>query len=84
MCRGPPGVGRKGGGGEESRAALGGQKVSLGKGMGWAEGGEVGRGGVRQRGSVKQRGLGCGGAVGRGNRWAEEASGQREPVAELI
>ena len=56
----------------------------MGKGMGWAEGGEVGRGGVRQRGSVKQRGLGCGGAVGRGNRWAEEASGQREPVAELI
>ena len=42
------------------------------------------RGGGQREGGVKQRGLGCGRAVGRGSRWAEEASGQREPVAKLI
>ena len=75
MCRGPPGVGRKGGGGEEGRAAGADRKVVWAKGWGgqkegwWAEG-ALGRG----RGALSR-----GGWVAE-ELWAEGAGGQRRLV----
>ena len=73
-----PGGRQKGQGVKRAEQLLADRKLVWAKGWGgqkegwWAEG-ALGRGGALSRG-----------AVGRGSRWAEEASGQREPVAELI